>query len=300
MGYDADVTDPSASTSIGSMGVEGCVVKFSPYVNRLWLATAMLDARKQAGCTTDRLSAETGVQRQTISHIETANRPVKPATIRLIADCLKVAQPDHARIMQAAERSSAPGWWKRYDDEMGPRQAQTADLEAGARTIFQFQPHLIPGLLQTSEFAQHRAKAHHPLRTRRYSTARDLEARQQRQAILSGPQATPYEVVLDEAVLRRRAVPAGIMHDQLQQLIGSALNLRAVKVRILPLTATFEGRVQARTAFTYYTYTDPVDVDIVTIDTDIDDILLTEREKTDVRPAPLRGATGCDERHRIA
>jgi transcriptional regulator with XRE-family HTH domain len=255
---------------------EGRVVNFSPYVNRLWLAAAILDARKQAGYTTDRLSQETGIQRQKISHIETANRPVDPTAIHLILDALGVAAASHAKIMGAAERAAAQGWWKRYDDEMGPRQAQTADLEAGAVAIFEYQPFLIPGLLQTPNFARSRAEAARTARSRRFSTARALEAREKRQAILCGPAATPYEVVIDEAALRRRTVTADVMHGQLEHLIGATLNLRAVTVRVLPLDATLAERVQARSAFSYYSYSDPEGLEIVTVDTNIDDMILTE------------------------
>ncbi|WP_203833975.1 helix-turn-helix domain-containing protein [Actinoplanes campanulatus] len=257
-------------------------MNFSPYVNRLWLAAAILDARKQAGYTTDRLSQETGIQRQKISHIETANRPVDPAAIRLILDALRVAAPSHTKIMQAAERAAAQRWWKRYDDEMGPRQAQTADLEAGAGTIFEYQPFLIPGLLQTPDFARARADAARTARSRRFSTARALEARKQRQAILSGPAATPYEVVIDETALRRRTVTAEVMHGQLEHLIDATLNLRAVTVRVLPLDAVLAERLQARSAFSYYTYSDPEDFEIVTVDTNIDDMILTDETKVGV------------------
>ncbi|MEU8656103.1 helix-turn-helix domain-containing protein [Actinoplanes philippinensis] len=257
-------------------------MNFSPYVNRIWLAAAILDARKQAGYTTDRLSQETGLQRQKISHIETANRPVDPAAIRLILDALGAAVASHTKIMRAAERAAAQGWWKRYDDEMGPRQAQTADLEAGAGTIFEYQPFLIPGLLQTPDFARARADAARTARSRRFSTARDLEARKQRQAILSGPSATPYEVVIDEAALRRRMVTADVMHGQLEHLIGATLNLRAVTVRVLPLDAALTERLQARSAFSYYTYSDPDDLEIVTVDTNIDDMILTDENEVGI------------------
>ncbi|BEL12937.1 hypothetical protein Q0Z83_111280 [Actinoplanes sichuanensis] len=257
-------------------------MNFSPYVNRLWLAAAILDARRQAGYTTDRLSQETGIQRQKISHIETANRPVDPAAIRLILDVLGVGAASHTKIMRAAERAAAQGWWKRYDDEMGPRQAQTADLEAGAASIFEYQPFLIPGLLQTPDFARARAEAARTARSRRFSTARALEARKQRQAILAGPDATPYEVVIDETALRRRTVPADVMHGQLEHLIGATLNMRAVTVRALPLDVALAERLQARSAFSYYTYSDPADLEIVTVDTNIDDIILTDETQVGI------------------
>jgi transcriptional regulator with XRE-family HTH domain len=276
LGYDADVAASWTRGAGNAYSTEGHIVNFSPHVNRLWLAAVMIEERKQAGYTTERLSKETGLQRQKISHIETANRPVDPEAIRLIIDAFHVPEPHYEKIMEAARRAASPGWWKRYDDEMGPRQARTADLESGAVTIFEYQPFLVPGLLQTPDFARARAGVDHTARTRRFSTARDLEARSRRQAILAGINATPYEVIIDEAALRRRIVTAEIMYGQLEHLIGAALNQPSVNLRVLPLDGLLTTRVQARSAFSYYTYTDPDDFEIVTVDTNIDDVLLTE------------------------
>jgi transcriptional regulator with XRE-family HTH domain len=263
-------------------------VKVSPYVCRLLLAREMLDVRQQAGYTTERLSQETRIQRQKISHIETANRRVDPAHIRSILEHLHVGSQLFDSIMRIAEGAAAPGWWERYDDEMGPRQARTADLEAGAATIFQFQPFLVPGLLQTPAFTAVRTQADRPTGSRRFSAARALEARRRRQSILEGPGATPYEVIVDESVLRRRTVPPGVMHAQLEHLVDLALNRPAVTVRVLPLNAALPRHMQPRTAFSRYAYTEPDDFVVVTVDTNIDDLTITA-------PADVAVYTGLHE-----
>ena len=255
-------------------------MRASPYVCRLRLAEEMFSIRQDAGFTTEKLFAETGIQRQKISHIETANRRVDPAAIEAILTHLAVTGDRFSLVMRLARGSAHQGWWERFDDEMGPRQARTADLESGAATIFQFQPFLIPGLLQTQEFAAVRAAADRAANSRRFSTARMLEARIQRQAILSGPDATPLEVILDEAVLRRLAVaPPQVMHDQLDHLVGAALNQPSVTVRVLPFVSGLSRHAQARTAFTHYTYADPDDSVVVNVDTNIEDMLLHEQAK---------------------
>ncbi|WP_229070849.1 Scr1 family TA system antitoxin-like transcriptional regulator [Actinoplanes sp. DH11] len=250
--------------------------KVSPYVSRLRLATEIVDARRHAGYGTERLQRETGIQRQRISHIENARRRVETEEIKAILHALDVRPDRFQLIMKLAEGSVTRGWWERYDDEMGIRQARIADLESGAVEIFQYQPFLIPGLLQTRDFASVRAEADHPDDPRRFSAARMLEARAQRQAILSGPDAVRYTVVLDEAVLRRRIAPPEVMHEQILHLISAALHEHAVTIRILPLAAGLENYMLARAAFARYVYADPHDPVVVTVDTDIEDTLVTE------------------------
>ncbi|MFF5085470.1 helix-turn-helix domain-containing protein [Actinoplanes sp. NPDC000266] len=253
-------------------------MKVSPYVSRLELADELLDIRTQAGHSSETLSLATGIQRQKISHMETARRRVGPESVEAILTCLSVESSRFDYVMRLALRAAEAGWWERFDDEMGPRQARTADLEQGADDIFQYHPFLFPGLLQTEAFAKVRAEADRPASNRRFSTARMLEARMRRQAILSGPDATPLEVVLDEAVLLRRSAPAEVMQEQLEHLVGCALNQRSVTVRVLPFSADMNRHVQARTAFSHYTYTDP-DSMVVVVDTNVDDMLFHDRAR---------------------
>ncbi|GAA2471451.1 helix-turn-helix domain-containing protein [Winogradskya humida] len=251
----------------------------SPYVRRLRLAEEMLDVRQQAGYKTEDLSRETEVQRQKISHIETAKNRVDPRVIHRILTHLNVRPDRLNKVMELAEQAATPGWWERYDDEMGPRQARTADLEQGAIKIFQYQPCLVPGLLQTRRFAAVRAEADRPASSRRFSKARMLEARQQRQAILDSPRATPLEVIIDEGVLLRRSAPPDVMHEQLEHLIGAALNIRSVSVRVLPFSAGLNEHAQVRTAFSRYTFADPEDPVVAVVDTNVVDLLFHDHEE---------------------
>jgi transcriptional regulator with XRE-family HTH domain len=254
-------------------------VKVSPYVCRLRLAEDVLDARRQAGLTTEQLSNRSGVQRQKISHIETAKRRVEPGAVKDLLEHLSVDEARYATMMRLAEDAADRGWWERYDDEMGPRQARAADLEKGAAAIFQYNPFLFPGLLQTPKFATVRAEAERAANPRRFSTARMLEARAQRRAILSGPEATRLEVILDEGVLRRRSAPAEVMHEQLEHLAGAALNHRSVTVRVLPFATELNLHKQARTAFSRYTYADPDDPIVVMVDTNVEDRLIHDHDE---------------------
>ncbi|WP_045740314.1 helix-turn-helix domain-containing protein [Actinoplanes rectilineatus] len=253
----------------------------SPYVYRLVLAERMLDLRQQAGLKTEELSSVSRIQRQKISHIETARQRVDPEVIHQLLAHLDVQASQLDSVMRLAAGSAEPGWWERFDDEMGPRQALAAAIEQGTCSIFQFQPFLMPGLLQTRNFAAVRAVADRSANSRRFSKARMLEAREKRQAILDGPDAPRFEVIIDEAVLHRRSAPADVMHEQIEHIIGAALNKRSVTVRILPFEAVSNEHAQARTAFTQYAFIDPEALDITMVDTNVEDHLYQSHDAND-------------------
>lgn len=253
----------------------------SPYVYRLVLAERMLDLRQQAGLKTEDLSSVSRIQRQKISHIETAKQRVDPDVIHQLLGYLDVQAQQFDSVMRLAVGSAEPGWWERFDDEMGPRQALAASIEQGARSIFQFQPFLIPGLLQTRNFAAVRAVADRSANSRRFSKARMLEAREKRQAILDGADAPRFEVVIDEGVLHRRSAPAEVMHEQIEHVIGAALHKRSVTVRILPFDAGSNEHAQARSAFTQYAFTDPEALEITMVDTNVEDHLYQSHDEND-------------------
>ncbi len=149
-------------------------------------------------------------------------------------------------------------------------------------TIAEYHSTLIPGLLQIREFTAIRAHADRPAYPKRYSAARALDARAQRQKILDEPEATPYEVILDEAVLRRRLAPPDVMRTQWHALVDTAVTRSCVTVRILPFDARIDDDALPRAAFSCYTYVDPDDPTVVTVDTNIDDLILTDPAKTTV------------------
>ena len=76
-----------------------------------------------------------------------------------ILDVLNVGEKRWEQIMTIAREAQERGWWEKFADEMGPRQALYANLEAGARSISEYQMTFLPGLLQIPAFTEARARA---------------------------------------------------------------------------------------------------------------------------------------------
>jgi len=120
---------------------------------------------------------------------------------------------------------------RRWDGGYPSWFAGWAERERTAASICWWEPLLIPGLVQTSDYARA------ILSVGPYSTEDELEemvsARMERQAILDRPEPSLLWVIIDEAVLRRRIGGPKIMYDQLSRLAAQAKR-PSITVQVLP------------------------------------------------------------------
>jgi hypothetical protein len=159
---------------------------------------------------------------------------------------------------------------------MGSRQALIADLEAGARSIAEYQMTLLPGLLQIPAFTEVRARADRGAYPEHFDPSRALEARAIRQRVLERAGGPVYEVILDELAVRRHAAPQDVVRAQLEHLVQVGCDRKRITIRILPLSASIPGHVVPRSAFFTYRYPDTGDPVVVAVDTVTSDMVLTD------------------------
>jgi transcriptional regulator with XRE-family HTH domain len=119
----------------------------SPHVRRHRLASELIKLREEHGYSTQRLATTVGIPRQRISQLQNGHLSPDLDDIIRILDVFKVGERRWELIMAIARDAQGRGWWENYREEMGPRQALIADLEAGARSIVEYQMTLLPGLL---------------------------------------------------------------------------------------------------------------------------------------------------------
>ena len=109
-------------------------------------------------------------------------------------------------------------------------------LEAEASSILAFQSSLVPGLLQTEDYARALHKVAGPEPSIEKLTDEVVEqrvaARLRRQKLLTGPSPLGFSAVLDEAVLHRVIGSRSLMSAQLERIMELA-TLRNITVRII-------------------------------------------------------------------
>ncbi|GAA1582891.1 helix-turn-helix domain-containing protein [Actinoplanes couchii] len=251
----------------------------SPYVRRRRLAAELKQLMQEHGYSAIRLASATRIPRQRISQIQNGHVGPSDAEMMRILNVLKVGQRRWDEIMTITRDCRERGWWEKYRDQIGPQQALYADLEAGARTITEYQL-MIPGLLQIPAFTEVRVRANRGTRPEHFDPARALEARAFRQRVLDRAGGPTYEVIIDEQALLRPAAPPDILRDQLEHLVQVGRDRNRITIRILPLTTPLPGYVIPKSSFFTYRFPDPHDPTVVAVDTDHDDLVLTAPEAT--------------------
>lgn len=146
---------------------------------------------------------------------------------------LSPAARSEVLALARAANVSFTAWRTLRQTGLAKRQAQVAAIERDARLIRTFQPALIPGLLQTPEYA--RAVLSLP----RLAGDRDLSAavsvRIERQAVLYNETKT-FRFVVMEHVLRARLVPDIVLFAQREHLATMA-KLPNVELLVVPQDA---------------------------------------------------------------
>jgi transcriptional regulator with XRE-family HTH domain len=254
----------------------------SPFVRRRRLAVELRTLREEAGMTTERLSRLIHQSRMKISRLENAHIRPDLAEVMKILDILGVKGDRWHDVVRIARDAAEKGWWDTYGDAMGARQRLYADLESGAKTIREYCQTAMPGVLQTPDFTWALVELDQEKGPIAYRPERMAEARLQRQRIVHRQDGPQYEVILDEFVLRRLAVPASVMQAQLRHIIDMAADEPRVTVRMLPYDARIAGGLLPKSPFHLFTFADPADPTMAVADTVNTDLVYTEPKEVAV------------------
>lgn len=149
-----------------------------------------------------------------------------------------VVEPRLGRLLTLAEDANQRGWWEEYSDALGSEYGEFIGLEAEAESVISWCITLIPGLLQTEEYAREVfASYQKTMPIAPGLIERRVHVRLTRQDVLTTRQP-PLElsVVLDESALLRQIGGPKVMHAQLQHLMAVS-ELPNVELRILPLSS---------------------------------------------------------------
>ncbi|MFI0355803.1 Scr1 family TA system antitoxin-like transcriptional regulator [Actinomadura sp. 9N407] len=247
----------------------------SPFLRRRRLATELRTLREEKGIKAEDLSQQILRSRMTVSKLENGRCRPDVADVVKILEILGVTGDKWQELFNLTCQAAERGWWDKYGDAMGPRQRMYADLESAAESICGYNQFGVPGILQTPDFSLALVeldKADGPLT---YRPDRMLEARQRRRQAAFGPGGPTYELILDEFVVRRLAVPPGVMSEQLVHLVQAATAEPRLSIHVLPVNARVEGGFLARSTFAIYTFTDPRDPPVAIADTMHTDIVHT-------------------------
>ena len=231
----------------------------SPTIRRRRLALELRRLRETAGLTCEQVAEHLECSASKISRVETGRVSVSPRDVRDMLDLYGVPAEQRESLVQLARDSRQKGWWHAYSDTMMPQFATYLGLESAASEIRIYEVNLIPGLLQTEDYARSVIRAG-MMNSPREDVERQVALRMARQPAVTRDDPPKVWAVLDEAALRRRVGGAGLMRMQLEHLLAQAA-LPNVAVQVIPFTGGAHPAMGR--PFVILVFPDRVDTDVV-------------------------------------
>lgn len=192
-----------------------------------------------------------------ISRIETGHNGATPRDVRDMLMFYGAAGPVVDELTQVAREARQKGWWHLYGAVLT---GAYVGLEAAASRIHGYEAQVVPGLLQTREYA--RAMIHTATRPglSDEDIDRRIHVRMARQSLISQDDPLDLWVVLDETVFHRPVGGTRVMAEQFERLIAESTR-HNVTIQVLPFSAGAHPAMDG--SFSILGYEEPADPDVV-------------------------------------
>jgi hypothetical protein len=203
----------------------------NPTVRRRRLGQELRRLRELKGMTAEEVAERLLVSQSKISRLENGRRSISQRDVRDLCGVYEVE--DHRivdSLMQMAKDSRQQGWWHSFGDI--PYSVYIG-LETDAASLRVYDPQVVPGLLQTKQYAEALIAGALP-ETAPTEIEKRVQVRMRRQERIS-TEENPLRLwtVMDEAALRRVVGNKSLMRDQLEQLVEQS-QLPHVTVQVIP------------------------------------------------------------------
>lgn len=201
----------------------------SPTVRRRELGALLRALRTERGLTVEQVATQLLCSPSKVSRMETGQRGATARDMRDLCDLYGVTDPaERSRLANLAAQGKQQGWWQSYELDYF---ATYVGLEEAATATRQYQSTVIPGLLQTAEYARAMAEV---LEVGPRRVEELVEVKMRRQSLLATKLSSPLSVIIDEAVLHRLVGGSRAMGDQLRHLIDVTEKYSNITIQVIP------------------------------------------------------------------
>jgi transcriptional regulator with XRE-family HTH domain len=190
-----------------------------PTVLRILLGGQLRRLREGRGISARDAAEAIRASESKISRIELGRNAVREIDVADLLSLYGVTdQAEREQLLTLASQANRPGWWYRYNDILPAWFQAYIGLEEAAESIRLYEGQVIPGLLQTEEYASavlgfgdlpHDEMERHVI------------VRKERQRRFADGQLRLW-VILDEETLRRPVGDARVMRRQLEHLLAAS------------------------------------------------------------------------------
>ncbi|MBH5335288.1 helix-turn-helix domain-containing protein [Streptomyces pactum] len=240
-----------------------------PTVRRRRLGQELRRLRQEKGMTAEEVAEELMVSQSKISRLENGRRSISQRDVRDLCRVYKVEDKHLVEsLMHMAKESRQQGWWNAFGDV--PYSVYIG-FETDAASLRVYEPQVMPGLLQTPEYAEAVICGALP-EAPPDQLAQRVQVRLRRQERITDP-LTPLRLwaVVDEAAMRRVVGSPKIMSDQLEYLVRMSYEPH-VTVQALPFDMGSHPGMSGQ--FTILEFSDESDTSVVYLEGVTSDLYL--------------------------
>lgn len=208
-----------------------------PIVQSALLRTELVRLRKENGMTQEQVARSLEWSPSKLIRVEGGKNAITRTDLQALLNTYNVTSESRQERLQSLARGARePAWWNAYRGEFDDTFLNFVGYSAGASFIRHYHGAVIPGLLQTADYADVLATG----MVSQSAQAFGVKLRLQRQRELAKRQEPPRQYyVLDEAVIRRHVgvrIDPAIMPTQLAHIADSAEHDDHLTIRVMPFT----------------------------------------------------------------
>jgi transcriptional regulator with XRE-family HTH domain len=210
-----------------------------PVVQRRRLRTELRRTRTEADLTQEQVARAMDWSLSKIIRIETGAVGISTNDLRALLQLYEIHDAERtAGLIELARASRQSSWWSKYRGDISPQFLQFIEYEESASVSRFYEPLLIPGLLQTEEYADKliRKLAGPGTPTGLIETRLTIRLTRQQHLLEQDSPLQTSIFVIDEAAIERLVGERAIAPAQVERLISLAKKPN-VAIEVIPFRA---------------------------------------------------------------
>jgi transcriptional regulator with XRE-family HTH domain len=205
-------------------------------VPRRQLGRLLKQLREQAGFSLMAAAEELEFSRARMYRVEGGEVSLRRVDVLAMCRFYSANEQITEVLVGLARESKAKGWWHAYGDVVPGWFELYVGMETAASRLRQYEPGLIPGLLQTPQYAEAVFHLRPDLDENAVQQAVAVRLERQQLLVRRRPKPPVLDVIVDEGVLRRTISDVDGMQRQLAHLVNISQR-PGISVRVLASAA---------------------------------------------------------------
>jgi len=263
---------------LGGRNVDTAKPGSGPTVLRILLGSQLRRLREAKGLSRAEAGYTIRASESKMSRLELGRVGFKERDVADLLTLYGVTDADERdALLSLAGQANQPGWWHRYSDVLAGEFQTYVGLEEAATRIRTYEVQLVPGLLQTADYARAVMVLGLPDAPAE-EIKRRVSLRLDRQRVITRPDPPRLWAVVDEAALRRPFGGPEVMRAQLEHLIA-VTKLPNVTLQVMEFRRG--GHAAEGGAFVIFRFAEPDLPDVVYLEQLTSALYLDKREDVD-------------------